>query len=326
MAQDKACLRYDLKMKENSFEDMLANTIKMDRKAKPCRWFAFRMRLMLQKKAWQISWRDAMAGTGKLKFAGVSALIVVLTAGGGVGVYAYSSPDVTVLHPLYPIKQGLESTEVYFASTPKMKAEIQLRHAQMRMEEMKSIGGVLQQNQQNGGGQPEEEGMKRTMVIVREQMNDSLAYAADEDSVNEAKEVIDALQKNLQDMDTSLGGISENEIMRERQAVRAHLEDLQQYTKLKLEKVDQVSRQISSPMRIKGPRVIMRYLTDDGREIQTVELTPVTVMMPSPVMATAPVTTTTPVMATAPQVISPIQVQTIQEPTEPVRLQLNFNY
>jgi|GEM_PF-5326462 len=253
-------------MKETNFEDMLSETIKMDKKAGPCKWFAFKMRLRLHRKAWQMGWHEAMSGTGKIKFAGISALAVILTCGGGVGVYAYSSPDVTVMHPLYPIKQGLESTEIYFAPTPRTKAEVQLKHAGRRMEEMKNIGEISRQN--GGGRQADEEGMNKTMLIVRKQMNDSLTYAADEDGLDEAKVVIDSLQIKMQDLDTSLGEISRSDIANERQAIKANMEDLRQYTKLKMKKINQVSGQMSSPMRIKGPRVIMKRLTDDGQELE----------------------------------------------------------
>lgn len=211
-----------------------------------------------------------MSGTGKLKFAGVSALVVMMTLGGGVGVYAYASPDVNVMHPLYPIKEGLESTEVYFAPTPRIKAETQLRHARRRMEEMKRMEEFIKDDARG------EEGMKTTILLVRKEMNDSLSYASDEDSVNGAIEAMDSMRKNLRQMDEELGGMYGSPSLSERKMVKAHLEDLQHYTKLKMKKIDEASRQMTSPMRIKGPRVIMKCLTDDGETfVEELTVTPV---------------------------------------------------
>jgi hypothetical protein len=220
--------------------------------------------------AWRMSWRESMSGTGKLKFAGVSALVVMMTLGGGVGVYAYASPDVNVMHPLYPIKEGLESTEVYFAPTPRIKAETQLRHARRRMEEMKRMEEFIKDDARG------EEGMKTTILLVRKEMNDSLSYASDEDSVNGAIEAMDSMRKNLRQMDEELGGMYGSPSLSERKMVKAHLEDLQHYTKLKMKKIDEASRQMTSPMRIKGPRVIMKCLTDDGETfVEELTVTPV---------------------------------------------------
>jgi len=287
-------------MTRNKFEEMIANTIKLDKKAKPCRWFAFKMRLMLQRKSWQMSWRRTMAGTGKFKVAGVGALITFLTVGGGVGVYAYSSPDVTVMHPLYPIKQGIESTEVYLAPSARLKAEIQLANTRRRMDEMQRIGQIIVINDNR---QDIENGMQRTMLMARQQMNDSLAYAADEDSVNDAQEMMDMMQKHLQEMDDSLDGFSGAQMLNEQAAIKNNIQDLRQYTQLKLKKINQVSLQISSPMRIKGPRAILKTLTDDGQGLEEIEM----------VLPAVPVVQ---------PVVQPVIQQQVVLPT---RVQLNFN-
>jgi len=248
---------------------MIAKTVKLDKKAKPCRWFAFKLRLMLYRKAWQLYWRRKMVGASKFKVASAGALITLLTVGGGVGVYAYSSPDVTVMHPLYPLKQSIESTEVYLAPSARLKAEIQLANSRRRINEMRRIGMIMARNENR---EALEVGMRRTMLIARKQINESLAYAAEEDSINEAEEMMATMRQHLREIDNSLDEIVRAQMLNERAAIRNNMQELRQYAQIKLKKINQVSVQISSPMRIKGPRAIMRALVDDGHEIEQIEM------------------------------------------------------
>ena len=250
-------------MPPDNFEDMLRKSIQSGKQAKAGRWFRFKLGMRLRQKSWAMYWSRAFADGGKLKFAGVAALAVLLSLGGGIGVYAYTSPDVTVLHPLYPVKQGLESAELYFASTPKVRTEITMQHAQKRMAEMDKLSEDLQKS---ATPKNEEDGISKTLAQVQKNVETSLSSAADQDDAGEAEGTMDSLQQHLEEVDRHLGKISENEPVKIKKAVHDNVDDLRQYTKNKLLRVEDVSRRIKSPMRIKGPRVIMKDLTeaDDG--------------------------------------------------------------
>ncbi len=239
---------------------MLKSSLQPGSEAKPRKWFCFKMKLILRKKAWDMYWNKALTGTGKLKFAGLVGLVVLLTCGGSIAAYAYTSADVTVLHPLYPVKQGMESAELYFAINPQMRAEINLRHAKCRMAEMEKLNGQMQNSPQP---QVEEDGFDRTMAMMQQHMQDSISSAAEDDESASAEQVIDSLHQNLQDMDNGLGVIAQDDQLMQEQMVRAQFDDLRQYTKNKLQRVEEVSLQIKSPMRIKGPHVFMRQLMEE---------------------------------------------------------------
>lgn len=54
---------------------------------------------------------------------------------GGTGVYAYSSDEVTPDHPLYSLRQEIESVEEEAAVTPELKQHVQQNHQQRREHE-----------------------------------------------------------------------------------------------------------------------------------------------------------------------------------------------
>ena len=65
--------------------------------------------------------------------------MVFLVFGSSVGVYAYSSPEVTPENMLYPVKQGIERVEVGFAFSPEAKAQAHLKMALRRLDENDSL-------------------------------------------------------------------------------------------------------------------------------------------------------------------------------------------
>ena len=64
---------------------------------------------------------------------GLTALVVVFTM--GTGVYAYESPEVVEGHPLYQVKQSIESVEKSLARTPEARAEFHSRMMERRISE-----------------------------------------------------------------------------------------------------------------------------------------------------------------------------------------------
>ena len=74
---------------------------------------------------WWVEWK---------KIAIVSLTSFSLIAG-GTGVYAYSSDDVTPDHPLYALRQEIESVETSVAVTPEERTHVEQKHQQRRDHE-----------------------------------------------------------------------------------------------------------------------------------------------------------------------------------------------
>lgn len=73
------------------------------------------------------------------RFAAVGIASVALIFGTGTGVYAYDSPKVVDGHPLYFVKQGLETVEGQFATTPEARARYHARMMERRMAEAEAF-------------------------------------------------------------------------------------------------------------------------------------------------------------------------------------------
>ncbi|MBU1907462.1 hypothetical protein KKD71_04990, partial [Patescibacteria group bacterium] len=69
------------------------------------------------------------------KFVTVGVIVFVLLVGTGTGVYAYESPQVAEGHALYPMKQGIERVEGWFAMKPEGKAEYHMKMMGRRLDE-----------------------------------------------------------------------------------------------------------------------------------------------------------------------------------------------
>lgn len=75
-------------------------------------------------------------------------VLLALAMTSGVSAYAYYSPDVTVVSPLYPIKKKLESLEMKIARTPEKKTAQLVKQAERRLAEAESLS---QDNQDSRG-------------------------------------------------------------------------------------------------------------------------------------------------------------------------------
>ncbi len=75
--------------------------------------------------------------------AGMAAVLVIF--GTGTSVYAYSSPDVSDGHPLYPIKHGMEQLQERFAATSDQRAEFHADMMQRRMAEAERLDQTKEQ-------------------------------------------------------------------------------------------------------------------------------------------------------------------------------------
>jgi len=78
---------------------------------------------------------SAQAVSFGFKFATASVIALVLLIGTGTGVYAYESPQVAEGDTLFPVKQGIERVEGWFARKPERKAEYHLKMMGRRLDE-----------------------------------------------------------------------------------------------------------------------------------------------------------------------------------------------
>lgn len=73
------------------------------------------------------------------RFAAVGMASVLVVFGTGTSVYAYSSPDVSDGHPLYPIKRGIEQVQERFAMSPDKRAAFHADMMRRRMAEAERL-------------------------------------------------------------------------------------------------------------------------------------------------------------------------------------------
>lgn len=233
---------------------------KLNKEIMPGKFYAFKLRLKLRLKAYAMGWRHATAGMNRWKAAGAfSAIIVMMT--GGLGTYAYASPDVTVNHPLYQVKQSLESAEDFFAADAGAQAKVQMRHAMRRMDEMEKLTDRMADSNQS---EMDEEDVRRTMQMMQAHMKHSLDSAANEEKVEDAEEVIDEMRDNFADVEKHLKKLNER---KHGPNIHANIDDMRDFTHNKLQRIEEVGREIKSPVRIRKARFIMRRLTDNDSDI-----------------------------------------------------------
>jgi len=73
--------------------------------------------------------------TRVFKYSMVALLAVFFLGSSGVGVYAYSSPEVTEGAVLYPIKKAIENVEARTKRTPEARAKFKLKQIERREAE-----------------------------------------------------------------------------------------------------------------------------------------------------------------------------------------------
>jgi hypothetical protein len=68
-----------------------------------------------------------------------AALSIVILFGAGTSAYAYSSDEVTPDHPLYGVRQAVESVEETVAITPAWKERIRQKHLARKQKEIERM-------------------------------------------------------------------------------------------------------------------------------------------------------------------------------------------
>lgn len=67
----------------------------------------------------------------------MAGLTVLTVAGSATSVYAYTSDDVVPDHPLYALRQTIESVEIVTAFTPAQKVQVTVNHLERRIKEQR---------------------------------------------------------------------------------------------------------------------------------------------------------------------------------------------
>ncbi len=228
---------------------------------KPSRWFAFKMRCKLYGKfsglhLTHFFGRAQVAPRRRFKFAGVI-LLAVLTLSSGVGVYAYASPDVTVLSPLYPVKQGLESAEYLFARTPGEQAALNRKRAMRRMAEVDFLSHSMKKSSDPDW---EEDGLTRTMAMMEGNMRSSLENAAEENETGHAREIMNDMHDDFVQMNDQLASLGNREHIIKAKDISAKLDKMRRFTKVKIQKIEEAALDIDTAMQNSNPRIYIRRI------------------------------------------------------------------
>lgn len=169
-------------------------------KIRPRRIFALKMRYRIYKKGVSLYFTGPRA---RIHFAGAT-LVVALFTSGGVGTYAYASDDVNVNHPLFPVKEGIESVEMGFAFSPEQKGELHLRKALRRLDEAEKLHKKFQGQ---FGMEPDAEAFQRTLEKMEEEMENCFNEAEGEYNVDDAEKVIAKYEEKMANIHQRLGGL-----------------------------------------------------------------------------------------------------------------------
>jgi len=113
-------------------ESLMKNTA---RTVNPGIIFGLKMRFRLAKKSVGMFWHRTKF---TFKVATASTLLLIMIFG-GVGTYAYTSPQVNASSMLYPIKRSIEDIEVGLSFSPEAKVRAHMKMARRRMDEVEFL-------------------------------------------------------------------------------------------------------------------------------------------------------------------------------------------
>ncbi len=172
-------------MEEKNLEKMMNEVTKNSR---PRKVFAIKMRYRIWKKGVVLYFSGANAAK---HLAGATLAVVLFFGGGGVGTYAYASPDVNVNHPLYPVKRGMESIEGQFAFTPEQKADFFMKKAMRRLDEAEVMHQRLRERLEE---EQEAAGVEETLEMINMEMERSFESAEGEFDPEKAEQLVKRME------------------------------------------------------------------------------------------------------------------------------------
>jgi len=169
------------------------------RKVQPSIWFRFRMRRRLHKKSRLLiteASREYLGyGPSRFKAALVLGMILVV-ASTGLGTYAYASPEIDETNLLYPVKEGLENFEYQITPNPSDKAQVRLKHAMRRMDEMRRLSFRFR----NGEDGNTEDAMQKTIEHFQTNIQDSFDAVPEEDEPENAEKFVVEFHQDLNEI------------------------------------------------------------------------------------------------------------------------------
>jgi hypothetical protein len=140
---------------------------------KPGVWFGLKMKYRLIKKSFYLYFIRPGA---KLRFASAFIILMVMLTG-GVGTYAYTSPEVNAANFLYPIKRGIESIEDRMITNPEDKIRLHIRFAAKRLAETEVLQRRMNMHMMSGEDTVRnnlENALTITMLNMQQEMNKSM--------------------------------------------------------------------------------------------------------------------------------------------------------
>lgn len=173
-------------MEDKNLEKMMKEVSK---KSRPRKVFAAKMRYRVWKKGMIIYFTGTHAAR---HLAGATLVVVLFFGGGGVGTYAYASPDVNLNHPLYPVKQGIESIEGGFAFTPEQKADFFMKKAMRRLDEAEVMHNRLRERLE---AEQEAMSVEETLEMINQEMERSFESAEGEFDPARAEELVQKMEQ-----------------------------------------------------------------------------------------------------------------------------------
>ncbi|MFH1292492.1 MAG: hypothetical protein ABIH87_04845 [bacterium] len=147
---------------------------------------------------------------GRLKFAMVAVVVVLLVASGGAGAYAYTSPQVYEGTTLYKIKEKLEKLEEKTKRTAEAKTEFYVKQVQKREAEIRVM---VDKNKDTSQTQERLQNVvnnlkKAHQLFVQSQKQNTGLQESVKEQLDK-QDQIDELQKNiLEDNEYNLNNLS----------------------------------------------------------------------------------------------------------------------
>lgn len=170
----------------------------------------------------------------------VVALSLILILSVGTGVYAFTSSNVNVTHPLYPVKRSLEKVQKILARTPEQKANVDLEHLTKRRAELEQmrVKGKINDKAIAALDEAEEENIKELEKI---------------NSVETKKQVIQKISENdliavanLQKIKNQKSATAEQQKQKE-DKIQARLDKIQErWDKLAEQEAETLDKQVES--------------------------------------------------------------------------------
>ncbi len=190
----------------------------------------FKLKVRLYLKAWQLHLlNNKILNLRNLKFS-VSAFFILLFISGGIVSYAYNDPQVTVLSPLYPIKQFVEKVQLSVVKSPRDSALFYQEMAQRRLDETQILA-----NKKNV-----EKAINRTIQAYQDEINRAIQKIEEEHRLNQVTTLLGDVNDSLQKMRKKLTNLDLENF---------YLSDILKFTDAQIERLNQAQIDATQALR-----------------------------------------------------------------------------